>query len=695
MEFASRRAGAGARVGAAVLWGLVVLAGAPACRRPPRPEPASSPAPLKGRVIDDGALPVPGARVLAVGPQSDARVPEASTAVTDADGRFLFVALPRGSYALLVEAAGMEPARLAGVALPGAEPVVKLAGLGRALEGVVLAAGVPRAGARVLLGADDGASSRETTSGPDGRFVFHGLGAGPFTLRATHANLASPAVGAGAGAKADTSAPTPPTRLELVAGFGVQGVVVDDRGRALPGVAVRAEAAVGDPVAEVMTTSGDGRFHSGPLPPGPVRLSARAPGFVAHAPVSVALGGAPTSTASSTSSSTSSRLELVRAASLAGRITDARGAALPGAEVRCVAQGGDDFAVIFAPLPLAAEAAALPSGAGGAAPGGTRLGRSDARGAFRFAELPPGAFHLEISHAPAVPLRTGDWTLVAGEARDVGALALRDGAVAAGRVLDEAGNPLSGARVLVTPSVGVFAVTDGAGGFSLRLPPGRHELVASAAGFGEARATVEVATSMAAPPAVELRLSRADARLEGLAHDTGGRPLARAAVRVRALEPSATPEATSPPAGRLLATTTTDVGGHFTLPRLPNRSLLVEVDHADYPVTFALATPGAAVDVTVPIAGGVDGEVRERGTGAVVARARVDAVGPKGQRAGADPRPSAGGSFRLKRLAPGRWTVTASAPKYRAATREVDVPASAILGDASVRGLRLELEPAR
>jgi hypothetical protein len=687
MEFASRRAGAGARV----LVGLVALAGGPACRRSPRLEPASSSVPLNltGRVLDDGALPVPGARVLAVGPQSDARVPEAATAVTDADGRFLFAALSRGSYALLVEAAGMAPARLSGVALPGAEPVVKLAGLGRALEGVVFAAGVPTAGARVLLGADDGASSRETMSGPEGRFVFHGQGAGPFTLRATHVNLASPPVGVGAGigAKPPTGEAPPPVRLELGAGFGVQGVVVDDRGGALPGVAVRVEAAVGDPVVDVMTTAGDGRFHSGPLPPGPVRLSARAPGFVARAPVTVALGGA--------LPSTSSRLELVRAATLAGRITDARGVALAGAEVRCVAQGGDDFAVIFAPLPLAAEAAALPSGAGGAASGGTRLGRSDARGAFRFAELPPGAFHLEIAHAPAVPLRTGDWTLVAGEALDVGALALRDGAVAAGRVLDEGGNPLPGARVLVTPSVGVFAVTDGAGGFSLRLPPGRHELVASAAGFGDAHATVEVATSMSAPPAVELRLARADARLEGLARDTGGRPLARAAVRVRALAPAATPDAPSPPAGRVLATTTTDVGGHFTLPRLPNRPLWLEVDHADYPVTFALAPPGASVDVTVPIAGVIDGEVRERGTGAVVTRAHVDAVGPKSQRTSADPRPTAGGAFRLKRLAPGRWTVTASAPKYRAATREIDVPASAILGDASVRGLRLELEPAR
>jgi hypothetical protein len=49
----------------------------------------------------------------------------------------------------------------------------------------------------------------------------------------------------------------------------------------------------------------------------------------------------------------------------------------------------------------------------------------------------------------------------------------------------------------------------------------------------------------------------------------------------------------------------------------------------------------------------------------------------------------------LPRLLPGRWRVTASAPGFRPADREVDVPASPALGDPSVRDLRLELDPDR
>ncbi|HVZ75439.1 MAG TPA: carboxypeptidase-like regulatory domain-containing protein [Polyangia bacterium] len=683
MEIASRRGSARALI----LAGLAAALAGWGCGRraaqKPAPDaaiPAAGPrAGLAGRVTDAGARAVPGARVLAVSLREGGAGEIAYAASTDGDGRFQLNGLPVGAYALVAEAVGLAPRRLEGVPAPGPEVVLALEGLGRSLEGLALAGGAPVGGARVRLAAEDGALVRETTSGSDGRFVFHGLGVGGYSLRATHDQLAS------ATAHAATSAPRAGkpgapvvVTLALTPGFAITGGVVDDRGRAVGGVEVRAEATPGDPLAEVATASAGGAFRFAALPAGAWRLVARAPGLVARAPATVALGAAPVAPV---------RLELVRAAVLSGRVVDARGLPIAGAEVRCVGAGGDDLAVIYDPLPLAAEAAALPPGAGHARPG-TRTVVADGAGTFRLSDLVPGTFHLEIARPPSVPLRTGDWTLAAGEARDVGALVLRDGAVVGGRVVDDGGRPVAGARVDVAPSVGVFAETDDAGAFALTLPAGHYTLAASAAG-GDARVAIDVG---ATPPAlVELRLVPAGARLDGLVRDSGARPVARA--RVRAFVSNA---AAPPPAGSVpVAHATTDAGGHFVLTHVPERPLVIEVDHADYPPTYALAPPGALADVTLPIAGAVDGVVREHVTGAAVARARVEAAGPGGQRASATSGAArAGGGFRLGRLTPGHWTITATAPGFVPTTRELDVPASAIARDPSVRDFRLELDRA-
>ena len=57
-------------------------------------------------------------------------------------------------------------------------------------------------------------------------------------------------------------------------------------------------------------------------------------------------------------------LKLVRGGSVVGRVVDQRGGAAAGAQIRCVASGLEDLSVQIGPLPMAAEAAALPSGTG-------------------------------------------------------------------------------------------------------------------------------------------------------------------------------------------------------------------------------------------------------------------------------------------------------------------------------------------
>jgi hypothetical protein len=66
-------------------------------------------------------------------------------------------------------------------------------------------------------------------------------------------------------------------------------------------------------------------------------------------------------------------------------------------------------------------------------------------------------------------------------------------------------------------------------------------------------------------------------------------------------------------------------------------------------------------------------------------------LGPEGAHASAEIQRA--GSFRLPRLAPGHWRLTVSAPGFHPADQELDVPASAALGEPSVRDLRVELDP--
>jgi hypothetical protein len=170
-----------------------------------------------------------------------------------------------------------------------------------------------------------------------------------------------------------------------------------------------------------------------------------------------------------------------------------------------------------------------------------------------------------------------------------------------------------------------------------------------------------------------------------MVRDTGGRPLGRARLLAWPRGPSPVGPADAP-----LGSTTADVGGHFRLADLPAGELGIEVQHPDYPRVTLPATPGQFASLTVPFPGGISGEARARATGAVLTRGRVEAAGPDGAKATAEILRA--GSFRLPRLAPGHWRLTVSAPGFRAADRDLDVPPSSSLGEPSVRDLRLELD---
>jgi hypothetical protein len=667
---------------------------------------------LEGTVVDRKGRAVPAARVLIWSLADPTGKP--GEAFTDAQGRFALGALNRGLHRLIAEAPGFGSTQAGPIEIPAAGLVLALEADGKSVSGQVTSAGLPAGGARVLIGGENLERSREIQVDADGSFVIAGLGPGVYSLRASRGGEVSPTspevVIEPSGERA------PPVRLALAGGWTISGRVVDDSGRPSPDSEIRIDAVPGeDPLPEIVRSDEAGGWRSGPLPAGEYRLTPRRSGFVARRPARVLLGPRLAAPAGPPV------LELVRGAQLVGRVVDGRGAPVRDAVVRCLMPGREDLSVIGDRLPLAAEAAALPSGSGHAV-GPTRTASTDSHGRFQLSDMLPGRFFLEVSHEGSVPQRAGPFPLAPGQKLEAGTIALADGIRLSGRVVDENDAPIDGARITLrgpgaaapprgekragAPADGAPAAaalgdatvltTDGGGQFSAALAEGESSLVISAAGMlGQ---SVVVRLAAASPPApLTVRLARVDARFDGLVRDAVGRPAAGARVMAWAV-PATLADGELPPIpdGAVpLGSATTDAGGHFQLTRLPRGRFLVEVKHPAYPraaeIVTAAEAAGLPVTIELAVPGGIEGEVREKVTGAVISSYRIEAQGPQGRVAAAARKRGAG--FVLSRLYPGRWTLDVRAPGYDREETSVDVAASGTLGESSVRELRIELAP--
>ncbi len=246
----------------------------------------------------------------------------------------------------------------------------------RALRGVVVDVhGQPVAGYRVWWsgGRDSGSETRREE---DGSFVLTALPPGELELTLSapgHFTLVErvdPDIGTGA-----------PLRFVLQPACVVRGSVQDERGLVVPGATV-----VFSVEGRVMCGSGsDGRFelqgHREEFP-----LYAMMSGYVSGAPVAVELrpGGEVQDVV----------LRLERAGNLAGRVLDAQGRALEGAQVHIV------------PLAEVQEFAFLPRA------------RTDFEGRFLLVDVPPRSLRVVVSDSSGASA-SADVTVRAGETSEV------------------------------------------------------------------------------------------------------------------------------------------------------------------------------------------------------------------------------------------------------------------------------------
>jgi protocatechuate 3,4-dioxygenase beta subunit len=440
---------------------------------------------VAGVVVNGAGAPLAGARIQAVlrswdRARSFSRSGQAEPRSTAGpDGRFRLARLLAGeTWELRALLPGWAPARLSlsGLAAGKTREGVRLIlGRGRAGSGRVIdRAGKPVPGAGVSLaattgerapaasdspaiprGGGDGFESWTAVTGADGRFTVAALPAGLMDLRVAKEGFAPVAVRA---------APVPAG--EGACDFGtvilepaveVRGLVVDRGGQPVSGAEVYAgkdlrrlrfatDAGVPIDRKPEATTGADGRFVLPDLRRGErLDLEVRAAGY---RPGSAAGVPAP--------NTRPVRIVLDRGVRVAGRVVDAGGRPVAGAELelRSERPGGERGIIRHV---------------GGA----TARTAADADGRFVFDGIPPGGATLDAWAAGFQPAQGRDLRLPP-EGVDGLEVELDRGAVIAGRVRTSAGDPVEDARVVCGSAA---AVSDADGLYRLEgIPTGRRKV---------------------------------------------------------------------------------------------------------------------------------------------------------------------------------------------------------------------------
>lgn len=486
--------------------------------------------PVFGRIVDEDGAPVGEAQIeLRLGRESAPGEPDRTShraAVSSDDGRFRIPGALEGPARLQIYAPDLVPPEPLEIQIPGdtREELLFELSRGSELRGrITTEDDEPVAEARILAGA------HVANSDSDGFYRMTGLPRGPARFELTHPAYPSQLE------EITIEAGTNRLDVTLPSGVPVRGRVVDAGGSPVAGVRVTLERLeVRHRVHQRTISDRDGVFELSTVTPGTYAAQARRPGkapvrlegvvvakdpiedlelvlpesttvvgnilgldFDELARVSVrANNGGELAFPGTVSYDGRYRIEdlppgpfLIRARTGDGRRQAQRRVVIPGdgGEVHVDLELGQHHTVTGQVLldgePLVAASLSLR----GLDQSVSRAVRTDHEGRFRMEDVPPGNYHLGVSHRRELTVHNQPLT-IDGD-RDI--LVDLAPALVAGHLLDEEGRVVAGAQVIFRRLVsrpgeeGLLAIrSNEAGRFHfVRVPPGRYRLEVRADGF--------------------------------------------------------------------------------------------------------------------------------------------------------------------------------------------------------------------
>jgi protocatechuate 3,4-dioxygenase beta subunit len=622
---------------------LLARAPAPGVQAPPLRLVLSPGRSLVGRVVDADGQPIAGAEVtlwqtlLSAGGYGPRFVPPGGLrAASDAGGRFQLRHLASGDYELRAARQGFAEEIRQGVTVPEGVGEVDVGDLvlerGVVLEGRVVGpkgAAVEGASIAVRPRIDDlrlfhrGQEQRDARTDAGGLFRVADLRRGArVEVTVSHPDFAEADV-----AEVEVP-PTEPLLIELRAMGALAVRVLDAEGEPLPGASVgsfvehQVSFGGGAPAHAMSSYAGYGETgEDGSLVvrvgAGPLNLLVSAPGYEERRlpGVDVPAGR---------EGQIEVALRPQARAALVGRVTDEAGQLLAG------------FRIEVEPV----------DGEGPGWPGGMHFRDppiTDGEGSYRIDGLAAGSYRV-TAHGPGQRSASGRVTLGAAGTRRLD-LVVAGGTEVGGLVLDGEGRPIGGASVQLhkAPDVVRWATTAADGSFLVDwVPDGTYRLIARASGFAEGEGP-EVEVAGAPVTGLEVRLRKAAGRITGRL--LGLEPAEVPYARVRAMAPGRSPlPGEVQPDGRYRIDGV--AAGEWEVTAGVEAGAV-----ASGKVALAEGQSEAVLDLELPPGAALGGRVLF--DGAPVGAMHVSARGPRQAftRTGHD------GSFRLRRLAPGSYTL--------------------------------------
>lgn len=622
-----------------------------ACDGTLTPVPPSGSSSVEGTVRDAEGAPIAGADVSACFHASP-DIHFHRDMKTDARGSYAFAALPAGTAMVTMRAddcagAARSSIKIAdGSRIPGLDfTLSKGLAIGGRLADVK---GGPVAGVSVSARPDKNAYAKgaarpagsEGRSGEDGGYTIGSLGEGIYTVETVSPDFA------------------PAKKTGIAAGSRGVDFVLKDAG----GIAgtVR-DRATGEPIADAKVspvglsgshplerTDEAGFYELEPLDTGTYTLEAKAEGYVSEKRAGIAVrGGEDTEGVD---------FALVPAPRIRGRVTVEGGAPAAGAELVLSKSFSSDMHFLFG---FGRKADAI----------------ADAAGRYEIVKGEPGIrYEVQAQSKDCVPGKSAPFQLVPGRDQEGVDIVLKKGLSLPGKVTDEKGLPVAGAKVRATSRERGFsfsmdmgtssgtgpgsAVADDSGAFTIEgLASGRHEVKASADGYGTG--STDVTLSPGAEPKPVIVVLRAGIAISGRVSDDGGNPLADADVSASGRGDS----------GYCRRSAETDEEGRYEIESLSPGTYQVTARLHGYGKGKAegIVPPAKDVDFTLSAGGRIAGRVTDGGGRPVMTFSYLTDKAPHSDRVilkHGTAVSSEDGSFESKPLDPGDYAVTVNAEGF-------------------------------